>query len=115
MKTSYIKTKWVDNKTPVNAKNLNKIEEALGDLYENAIGKDEIVGGTGIDIDTDEEGQKVLGVSDSVMMSNTCSGFEFIEDELPNNYDRNKIYFILDSETKTLIKIMLNGITIFEV
>lgn len=32
----YTKTNWVDNKTPVNAENMNKIETAL-ETHENAI------------------------------------------------------------------------------
>lgn len=32
----YTKTNWVDNETPVNAENMNKIETAL-ETYENAI------------------------------------------------------------------------------
>ena len=43
MKNSYSKTKWVDNKTPVNAQNLNKIKEAIGDIYTNARDYDDLV------------------------------------------------------------------------
>ena len=45
MKNSYIKTTWIDNKTPVNAANLNKIESALSDLYTNALSSSEILEG----------------------------------------------------------------------
>ena len=33
MKIKYDKTTWVDNETPVNASNMNKIENALETLY----------------------------------------------------------------------------------
>ena len=36
MKT-YLKTKWVDGETPVNAANLNKLENAVQELSETAI------------------------------------------------------------------------------
>lgn len=33
MRIKYNKTNWVDNETPVNAENMNKIETALENLY----------------------------------------------------------------------------------
>ena len=37
MKIRYDKTTWVDNETPVNASNMNKIENALENLYNLAL------------------------------------------------------------------------------
>ena len=37
MRIKYNKTNWVDNETPVNAENMNKIETALENLYNLAV------------------------------------------------------------------------------
>ena len=34
-------TKWVDDKTPINAQNLNNIESGLKNLYENGLSADD--------------------------------------------------------------------------
>ena len=34
MKNVYIKTSWIDNKTPINAANMNKIENAISEFSE---------------------------------------------------------------------------------
>jgi hypothetical protein len=112
MKKTYSKTKWVDNKTPVNAQNLNKIESAISDLYNNAVAYDDIEEGDGIEITTDETGSKVISASKTLMSSDTCSGIEWTLGE-PESFESDKIYFILGEETKTLEKIILNGVTIF--
>lgn len=46
---SYEKTEWVNNETPLNASNMNKIEDRLSEL-DNAIEFDELVGENGINI-----------------------------------------------------------------
>ena len=48
MKEHYNKTNWVDNKTPVNAENLNNIENGISHLFDNAISQSEITEGSGI-------------------------------------------------------------------
>ena len=50
MKTAYNKTRWVDNSTPVNAENLNNIENGISGLYSNALGLSELIEGNGIEI-----------------------------------------------------------------
>lgn len=112
MKKAYNKTKWIDNKTPVNAQNLNKIENALSEIYEKAVEKDDIVQGTGIKIDTTSEGKKEISLGEGVLMSSTCTGIEWYQ-AIPTTWERNKLYFILDPQSKELSRIMLNGITIF--
>lgn len=112
MKSEYIKTRWVDNKTPVNAANLNKIESGLNELFLGALGKDELVEGDGIEITTNKNGEKVIGISDNVQTSNTCTGIEFVS-TIPSTPERNKIYMILDPSTRMLSRIMINGVTIF--
>ncbi|MBR2246835.1 MAG: hypothetical protein IJ880_07425 [Bacilli bacterium] len=114
MKKSYKKTKWIDNKTPVCAQYLNKIEDALSEVYEKAIESDDLVGGTGVRVDTNSSGEKEISLGSEVMMSTTCTGIEWCQG-VPETWERNKLYFILDPTTKELDKIMLNGITIFNI
>lgn len=42
MKIAYIKTKWEDKKTPVNAINLGNIENTLEKVTEGALGIDQL-------------------------------------------------------------------------
>ena len=56
MKTTYNKTQWVDNSTPVNAENLNNIENGISGLYSNALGLSELIEGDGIEIKNTENG-----------------------------------------------------------
>lgn len=50
MRNTYDKTIWEDNKTPVNAENLNKIENALDELYSGSVGISQLKKGKGVDI-----------------------------------------------------------------
>ena len=113
MKNSYNKTKWIDKKTPVCARSLNKIEDALGDLYANAIDSREIEEGDGINIENTDEGFS-FNVDESVMRSDSCTGIEWTTEE-PGTFEEKTLYFILDPETGQLDRIMLNGITIFKI
>lgn len=105
-KFNYSKTKWVDGKTVVDANRLNKIEEALSEIYDNALGNTDLDEGPGIKID----GTKI-SVDNSVLLSDTISGIEFSVGE-PEEIDLKKLYLIL-KEDRTLEKIILGGITIF--
>lgn len=113
MKNNYIKTTWVDNKTPVNAANMNHIESAISDLYSSSISASEIVQGDGIKVSVDTDKSINISTDSTVMRSDTISGVEMIYTEL-SSYEKNKIYFLLDSETKKLKKILINGVTIYE-
>lgn len=114
MRNIYIKTTWVDNKTPVNASNLNKIENAIADLYSHAVSASELTQGNGINIMTTAEKKLEFSVSDKVMQSDTCKSIEIVDsDSIP--MENGKMYFIIDSETKKLKKIMFNGVVIYEV
>lgn len=114
MKTSYIKTTWVDNKTPVNASNMNHIESAISDLYGSALSPSEVVGGDGINVSLGSDKNLTISADDTVMKSTTCTGVEFITDGESVDYMKDKIYFILDPDTKKLKKIIINGVTIYE-
>ena len=125
MKNNYIKTTWIDNKTPVNAANLNKIENAISDLYTNAISPSEILEGDGIRIadatsSSDCYGNTKKGiqisVSDKIMQSESCKGIDVVTDASSIlQFEKDRLYFFLNPETKSLVKIMINGVTIFEV
>lgn len=62
MKKKYNRTDWADNKTPVNAKNLNNIEKGIRDLYSDALDSSEIIAGNGISINNTNDGL-VIGVN----------------------------------------------------
>lgn len=115
---TYKKTKWVDNKTCVNAYNLNKIEDALETLYSEALSRDQIVGGDGIVLDTDDEGRAVVSLDESsevkAVKSGTVVGMEYTS-VVPGEPKQNTLYFIIDPATGTLSKIMINGAAIFEI
>lgn len=114
MKKVYIKTTWIDNKTPINAANMNKIESAISDLCSSAISYSDLVKGEGIDINVDTTSKNVtISTDKTVMKSRTCTGFEVITEE-QESYEENKLYFLTDSGTKKLKKIILNGIAIYE-
>lgn len=56
MKTTYNKTLWEDNKTPLNASNLNNIENGIEGLYNNALSFSNLQEGPGIKMDGLEGG-----------------------------------------------------------
>lgn len=73
MKT-YFKTKWVDGETPVNAANLNKLENAVQELSETSIGpSDLIVKEDGGLKKTVIEGAVVLELSDNFIKTSNDS------------------------------------------
>ena len=124
MKNNYIKTTWIDNKTPVNAANLNKIENAISDLYSNAVSASEIIEGDGIRINEATCNPDCSGltkgiqisVSDKVMQSDNCVGVDIITDQSSIlQFEKDRLYFILNPETRKLVKVVINGVTIFEV
>lgn len=123
MKATYVKTKWIDNKTPVNAANLNKIEDSLGYLYNNALGITDIVEGKGIKVNVDSDKKEVqIGVGSEVMNSSNISGIEYVFDSGKctcachgEDYKKGVLYLVLNKDTKKLVYIAFNGVKIFEV
>lgn len=117
-KYKYKKTKWVDGKTCVSAKELNRIEDGIEDLYLNAIDPEQILPGEGIDVNLDDDGNTVIAIKDDykddVVKSQSIRGMEYTSSE-PLDYDTDVLYFITNPETGTLEKIMLNGVTIFNI
>ena len=113
MKNLYVKTNWVDNATPVNAANLNKIENAITDIYQNALSVSDFSKGNGIDLNITSNKKLEISVTNNVMMSGTCSGFEVVT-SYPIECVESVIYFVVDPELKKLKKILINGIAIYE-
>lgn len=116
MNKSYTKTTWVDNKTPVNAKNLNKIENALSELYETAATEDQYLPGNHITIIDSESDpyKKVISTSEDLLSTSTFKGIEYVFNE-PDDPVLGVLYFVLDLETKQLLKIMIGPTTIFKI
>lgn len=116
MKSVYVKTTWVDNKTPVNAANLNKIENAIVDLYQNALSVSDFSEGKGINLSIDGNKKLHISVSNDVVTSGTCNGFEVLTSEPTlENVQSGVLYFIIDPNTKKLVKLLINNIVIYEV
>lgn len=115
MKKTYTKTTWVDNRTPVNAKNLNKIESALSDLYESTAEEDQYLPGDHITItdSEDEPGKKIISTSADILSTSSLTGIEYTLGE-PDDPVLGTIYFVLDPITKRLERIMIGPTTIFK-
>lgn len=59
MRIEYEKTIWEDGKTPVNAENLGKIENAIETLFSMSISPSQIKEDNGIGINFDEETKNI--------------------------------------------------------
>lgn len=115
MRNIYIKTTWIDNKTPINAEKLNKIENAISDLYQNSLSPGEFVEGNGIRLRITEDKKFEISTID-VISSSSCAGIEVIQEvDLDMEYlQENIMYYVLSSEGK-LIKQIFNNKVIYEV
>lgn len=113
MRNIYIKTTWIDNKTPVNAANLNKIENAIVDLYQNALSVSDFSEGEGIKLDVTDDKKLQVSVSNGVLTSTSCCGIEVLMFE-PFEMKNNVLYFIIGQDSKKLKKIIINNIVIYE-
>ena len=114
MKNIYIKTSWVDGKTPVNAANLNKIENAIFDLYQNTLSPSDIVEGNGVKVEITSDKKLQFSTSEDTMRSSSCCGIEIVTVE-PVEPESQVIYYVLNSETGKLTKILINGRAVYEV
>lgn len=115
MNKAYTKTTWVDSRTPVNARNMNKIENALEDLYSSAAESDQYLPGDHITIkDSDSEpGKKIISTSGDVLSTSSLTGIEYTLGE-PDDPVLKTLYIVLDPSTKRLDKIMIGPTTIFK-
>ncbi len=115
MRNIYVKTTWVDNKTPVNAANLNKIENAIVDLYQNALSVSDFSEGNGVNLNITEDKKLQISVSKDVVLSDTCCGIEVLTSEPSIDVIKNGVlYFIIDPNTKKLVNILINNVAIYE-
>lgn len=115
MKNNYMRTNWVDNKTPVNAANLNNIERGLVNLFANAISPAELKEGDGINITATKNGELEISTHNTIR-SSSCAGIEFIYAEMnPMEYTRNVLYLYIEPSSNKLRKLILNGDVIYEV
>lgn len=122
MKSVYLKTNWIDNKTPVNAANLNNIEKGVDLLFRSSISPSELLEGDGITLEQGEDGT-TFSVDETIARSKTESGFvlrtkslagvEYTVGELAS-YEPEKVYFVLSEEYK-LTKIVINNRVVYEV
>ena len=110
---SYVKTKWVDGTTPVNAANLNKIEKGISDIAAVALSPSDIKQGAGISIETSGGGVTISANKD-VMLSTSIVGIEMVS-ELPSEFKQNVIYYVVSESTRKLSGIYINGVCIYEV
>ena len=94
----YIKTEWIDNKTPVNAKNLNKIENAIETLYLDSLDVSKIRGVNGIKVVTKDNGE--VEISGNIQVVPEVEG---------QSYDTGKVYFVLDPGTQKVKGLVVAG------
>lgn len=113
MKESYSKTTWIDKKTAINATRLNKIEDALYEIFDRATEGDQIKEGDGLIITNTKEGDKVFSVSTGIPRSNSVRGIEVSIGE-PGEIKRGVLYFILDPSTSYLMRIQWGKIVIYQ-
>ena len=94
----YIKTEWIDDRTPVNAKNLNKIEDALETLSIDSLDISKIQGVNGIKVVTKDDGG--VEISGNIQVVPEVEG---------QSYDTGKVYFILDPGTQKVKGLVVAG------
>ena len=94
----YIKTEWIDDRTPVNAKNLNKIEDALETLSIDSLDISKIQGVNGIKVVTKDDGG--VEISGNIQVVPEVEG---------QSYDTGKVYFVLDSSNQKVKGLVVAG------
>lgn len=94
----YIKTEWIDDRTPVNAKNLNKIEDALETLSIDSLDISKIQGVNGIKVVTKDDGG--VEISGNIQVVPEVEG---------QSYDTGKVYFVLDPGTQKVKGLVIAG------
>ena len=94
----YIKTEWIDNRTPVNAKNLNKIEDALETLSIDSLDISKIQGVNGIKVVTKDDGG--VEISGNIQVVPEVEG---------QSYDTGKVYFVLDPSSQKVKGLVVAG------
>lgn len=96
--TKYNKTHWVDDQTPINASNLNKIEDALETLSIDSLTISKISGVNGIKITTKG--------SEGIEISGNLSVVPFVESAA---YDTGKVYIVINPQTQKVQGLVAAG------
>lgn len=107
----YLKTDWQDGVTPVNARNLGKIESELAELAETSITPGDLVGSEGVSVEINESGKVEVSTPDAVQ-SKTFAGIEFVQGSIPEVTNQGVLYFIMDGNS--LKSLYIGGIKIHE-
>lgn len=94
MNKRYIKTNWVDGKTAVNSTRMNNIENAIEELYLEAITPSQIKTGSGLRADITNDGSIQISFQSPVIQSNTVEGVEVLTSDIENKRD-GILYFVL--------------------
>lgn len=94
MNKRYIKTNWVDGKTAVNSTRMNNIENAIEELYLDAITPSQIKTGSGLRADITNDGSIQISFQSPVIQSNTVEGVEVLTSDIENKRD-GILYFVL--------------------
>lgn len=105
MKT-YTKTKWVDNETPVNAANLNKIENAIQEITETVISPSDLIPGDGIKINTTCGKVEISTTVENNLI--VCSSEDY---RSLGVVETDKVYMVIDHLNPKSVKFIYNSNT----
>lgn len=106
MKSVYDKTYWIHGETPVNAENLNKIEDAIEELYSTSVEVSQLVGKGGIDINFNDE-QEIIVSTDPLELNKLVNhkeykagdGIKLSKTPLPHHFGKLGHHHLLDCDT----------------
>jgi hypothetical protein len=101
----YTKTIWVDNETPVNAANLNKIENAIRNITDTAISPSDLIEGEGIEINT-SCGKIEIKNTHKPSEVIVCDSDEYRALEI---VEKDKIYMVIDPLNPKSIRFVYNS------
>jgi len=87
MNNNYKRTEWVNNVTPLNAKNMNHLECAIEDLYKRAVEFNQILAKDGIYIQQDLNNNLIIGQN---ILFTTI---------IPTEINEDTVYYIIDGDS----------------
>ena len=87
MNTKYKRTEWVNNVTPLNAKNMNHIECGIEELYERALEFNQVLAKDGIYVQQDLNNNIIIG--QNVLFTTV----------IPTDINEDVVYYIIDGES----------------
>jgi hypothetical protein len=113
MKIAYIKTKWEDKKTPVNAINLGNIENTLEKVTEGALGIDQLKADPGIVINEDTDNNEIrVGIDPGFIVTpgNLTTEINKINADIIEETERAKEAELKNHNSITFLQTQLNNI-----